>query len=741
MKNGLLRVGVLSAGLLLLAAGPGGAVDIPTSNLRVWLKADAISGLNSGDLVTNWPDSSGLGFDAAQTNATRQPYYYSNVVNGLPVVRFSRTNDYLMNQAYTNPIQEVTVFMVAHRLGNKLEGSYSSLFIGGAAGFGTPGNGFYQLTHEWNGPDIRANFYLASLDITNANLSWPTNDFTLLGLMKGAGFSQLSYNGALKGAGTGAQNLGSGYYLGCWFNNAEANMEVAELAIYGSALSTNARQTVEGILAVKYGINGFLPTNHPWYNGTPTEGVTPSIENRPATTIGLTNASLNGHLSYIGSAPAVVSVVWGTANGGSVTSGLWQATNTWAAGAWSSGNDIAHAATDLASNRYWYYRYAATNTAGFSEATNVLSFMTAPIEVTVDDAAGVEGEDTLAFTLTRPATATNESVTIPFAWSGTAQGADYVSSTHPLASVVLSAGKTATNVTVFPVDDPGAEPEESVVFSLSTGGLFVASAASVTGSIAASTAHAPTNTIGYWRFEPIPGLQGDSSGNGHHLSTAIAATNQKALAASGFSSAFPHLIYDSGRTNATCLTSRGLVPYDPVFTARVFTVEGFVAINDTNSGWKPIAARWRGLANTERSWIFGVVTNAQRLTFLYYSGGSITVLAPTADFDIQTNKDYYLSVSVDFRKVGAGQNGALFRLKNLTDNGPFLSGYADLPSGSLQPAVGMAFEIRQYGEVGATVYGLHTGWLDELRFSSGVLADKDLMINAARRPGSMILIR
>lgn len=728
-------------GFLLSAAGVLGQA-MPTNNLRLWLKADAITGLTNGDTVASWPDSSGFGFDAIQTNPPARPYYYSNVVNGLPVVRFSRAYDYLMNPDYTNLTQEATVLMVARRLGLKMGiATYSSLFIGGASSFGSAGANFYQLTHEWNAPDIRANFATAGLDITTANVLWPTNDFTLLGLMKGNGFSQLHYNGVLKGSGAGAQNLGAGYFLGCWFTTAEANMEVAELAIYGAGLSTTDRQNAEGILALKYGINGFLPTNHPWYNGVPTGGVAPSIENRPATNIGLTNASLNGYLSYTGSAPVVVSVAWGTVNGGSVTSGLWQATNTWTLGAWTEGDTVTHPASGLDSNRTWYYRFAASNSSGYAEASASAFFMTAPIGVTAADAEGAEGADSLSFTLTRPSTATNESVTIPFAWSGTAQvWRDYVVP-HPSSNIVLGAGQASGSITAGPVDDPVSEPEESVVISLAPGGAFVYGAASATGTIAASTAHAPANTIGYWRFEPVPGLQADSSGNGYIISNTISTAYQKALATNGLSSAFPRTIHDSGLTNATCLTSRGLVPYEPAFTARVFTIEAFVAINDDASTWRPIAARWRGMANAERGWIFGVVTNEQRLAFLYYSNGNITVRAPTADFDIQANKDYYVSVAVNANKIGPGQQGALFRIRNLTDKGPLVSGYADLPSGILQPALGIALEIRQYGEYGASVYGLHTGWLDELRFSAGVLADSELMIPAARPAGSLIIVR
>ena len=56
------------------------------TNLALWLKADSITGLNDGDTVNTWNDSS-----TNARNATRElgaPVYKTNVLNGKPVVRF-----------------------------------------------------------------------------------------------------------------------------------------------------------------------------------------------------------------------------------------------------------------------------------------------------------------------------------------------------------------------------------------------------------------------------------------------------------------------------------------------------------------------------------------------------------------------------------------------------------------------------------------------------------------------------
>ncbi len=81
---------------------PGGApasasAGPPMANLQLWLKADAITGLNDGDRVTTWIDSSGNSRDATQSVAADKPTYKTNILNGKPVVRFAASNTEFMN--------------------------------------------------------------------------------------------------------------------------------------------------------------------------------------------------------------------------------------------------------------------------------------------------------------------------------------------------------------------------------------------------------------------------------------------------------------------------------------------------------------------------------------------------------------------------------------------------------------------------------------------------------------------
>ena len=77
-------------------SGPGGVGDSFINEL--WLAADQITGLSDGDpLSVAWPDISGNAHDASQGTPGYYPGYETGEINGLPVVRFDGTDDYLQD--------------------------------------------------------------------------------------------------------------------------------------------------------------------------------------------------------------------------------------------------------------------------------------------------------------------------------------------------------------------------------------------------------------------------------------------------------------------------------------------------------------------------------------------------------------------------------------------------------------------------------------------------------------------
>jgi hypothetical protein len=114
---------------------PGGGRQIPPrANLALWLRADAITGLNDTDPVATWPDSSGNSNDATQAVAANRPLYRTNIINGLPVVRFDAANDHMdtpNNVFNANPFSVFIVFS-----GTVAAATHRAINDNGGANFG-----------------------------------------------------------------------------------------------------------------------------------------------------------------------------------------------------------------------------------------------------------------------------------------------------------------------------------------------------------------------------------------------------------------------------------------------------------------------------------------------------------------------------------------------------------------------------------------------------------------------------
>ncbi len=104
-------------GLYKAATGGSGAPFVPTdiSDLILWLDAD-----DSGTIITDidefvsgWNDKSGVGNDLSQTSGSNQPATEVLTINGMNVILFDGTNDFLE----IDPISvdnSITLFIVSH---------------------------------------------------------------------------------------------------------------------------------------------------------------------------------------------------------------------------------------------------------------------------------------------------------------------------------------------------------------------------------------------------------------------------------------------------------------------------------------------------------------------------------------------------------------------------------------------------------------------------------------------------
>jgi hypothetical protein len=219
------------------------------SGLKLWLKADAITGINEGGTIQTWSDSSGNGNNFTQPTSGLRPTYRTGVLNGKPVVRFDGTDD-VLDGPYNNALISATAhtaFVVFKRTSGTLKAtllragnaSYDGVWevclaspnlrnVNGGVVTKSASNGAFRIaTSNYNGTSVRAG-------VTD------TRDASLSSVSATGGASTAS-------VGMGGSPTGSTYdhYL---------NGDIAEAIVYNVSLSETDRKKVESYLADKYNI-------------------------------------------------------------------------------------------------------------------------------------------------------------------------------------------------------------------------------------------------------------------------------------------------------------------------------------------------------------------------------------------------------------------------------------------------------------------------------------------------------
>lgn len=208
--------------------------QIPTTNLSLWLRADAGVTTTVGNVVTAWADQSP---NALTMSRFGSPTLIPNTINGMPAVRFNGSNTYFTNaSALLNAPTKLTAFAVC-RFSNTNAGD---VFY----------NGSYGLRRE-SGVNGAYSFYINSTSnsvlypssINSHNLYMGRYDQNAIsGRFNSTTTSSFTYNAAI--------GINSLFYVGVGF--AYLNGEIAELIIYNEALNDLQVDQVYTYLAEKY---------------------------------------------------------------------------------------------------------------------------------------------------------------------------------------------------------------------------------------------------------------------------------------------------------------------------------------------------------------------------------------------------------------------------------------------------------------------------------------------------------
>ncbi len=254
-------------------------VPLQISGCQLWLDATdpAATGIPpaSGAAVTQWRDKS---TNRLTGTAVNSPTYQANIQNGLPVIRFNGTNQYInFGNVLNLGTNGITVFMVtkyAINAGNQVG------MVGKASYRGNPGRWAFVYDTVAGGPNgVGVDFFIED---TNQSLTGivfnPATRFNIFTAVNNrTSFNRIYANGTFGSQQTftaTANNLSNTdpLYVAAYPNNTGSapqagqfmNGDIAEIIVYFSALSDTQRQQVEGYLAWKWGLLSNLPNGHPY---------------------------------------------------------------------------------------------------------------------------------------------------------------------------------------------------------------------------------------------------------------------------------------------------------------------------------------------------------------------------------------------------------------------------------------------------------------------------------------------
>ncbi len=231
---------------------PNGFSPSDISGLELWLKADAITGLNDGDAVTTWSDSSGNGYDATQSVAGQKPLYKTAIQNSLPAVRFDATNDVLKTQADATlkPFSVFAVIKVADLSAVRtLIGSWN-----GANDTTATGGISIDLSTTYKTRVLKA-----EIAVVGTSTATPTTATLLIGVTyDGSGNYAFYKNGVGDGSGTNDQTFTAGrkILIGAVRPDGTApfNGDAFEIVVYDSVLDSTQRGNVQTYLNDKWAV-------------------------------------------------------------------------------------------------------------------------------------------------------------------------------------------------------------------------------------------------------------------------------------------------------------------------------------------------------------------------------------------------------------------------------------------------------------------------------------------------------
>jgi hypothetical protein len=467
-----------------------------------------------------------------------------------------------------------------------------------------------------------------------------------------------------------AGKINTGYWAS---TDAMGNVRITAVEVQLGGDVTNSSATASSIMAIRYGvtthgINTHLVENGSRWSGSGGHNITytlpsgtlsftadvpyagmaaappptpPQIQNQAPTGVMTNTATFNGYLVTNGASSSAVYVAWGQTNG--AVSGAWASTNFWSSGAWTNGSYPSTNMT-LAPNANYYYTFGATNSATNVVASGYQYLITGEVTVQPTDPTGrVTLTDAAAFTVYRPASCTNEAITVAYTLGGTAtNNTHYTNSPAPTltnGTVTLAAGQTNTVITVYPLNV--SAPQQTVVLSLVSSNYAIGSANSATCTLAAIGATYYTSQTGDWTNSATWGGSGPPS-SGDQGVVRHGAWNGAVLATTNLG-ALGNYATITVATNG-CVAAKSASGDIGTTIANPITFDGGKL---ATGGWNAPGGEWTGPitittnglisvsgspANGGSPKLSGKVSGPGGITITAYANGYLTLNNPSNDF-------------------------------------------------------------------------------------------------------------
>lgn len=229
---------------------------IPIGGLQVWLDAADSSTVTIATGVSSWRDKSGTGNTVVQATGALQPTYESAVQNGLNIVRFNGTTQYLAKTTPSNLVNltQCTGFLVAARTQTTGTDNYVGCFE-------TVGNQRSWCVVSTNGSEQRKFFTSSDGSNTTGNASsggttgWGLTYFTL-----NVNTQSIFFQGVTSGAAaatTPILNSTSALYIGI-NDPVDGNYltgDIGEFIFYNRLLSAREIAQVNSYLQTKWNVS------------------------------------------------------------------------------------------------------------------------------------------------------------------------------------------------------------------------------------------------------------------------------------------------------------------------------------------------------------------------------------------------------------------------------------------------------------------------------------------------------